>query len=79
MNKELSFVSALLSLSLLGCIKEEAPQLEQQQTKVSVSLATVQTKTYLDTEVVNGHRSVYWDEGDAINKILNTTQLCFDV
>ena len=67
MNKELSFVSALLSLSLLGCIKEEAPQLEQQQTKVSVSLATVQTKTYLDTEVVNGHRSVYWDEGDAIN------------
>lgn len=67
MNKIFQLVSALLSLALIGCIGEESHQLEQQATTLSVSLSTVQTKTHLDEETVNGHRSVYWDEGDAID------------
>ena len=52
-------------LSLAGCVKEQAQQ-EDQPVKVSVNLASVQTKTYLG-ETVDGKRQVYWSAGDAIN------------
>lgn len=69
MNKKNLFVSALLSLSLISCIEEDAHQLEQQEkvTTLSVSLSSIQSKTHLNAETINGQRSVYWEEGDAIN------------
>lgn len=69
MNKIILFVSALLALSLVGCIEEDTHQLEQQEqaTTVSVSLSSIQSKTYLSNAVFNGERAVYWEEGDAIN------------
>ena len=69
MNKKNLFVSALLSLSLISCIEEDAHQLEQQEkvTTLSVSLSSIQSKTYLSNKFFNGERAVYWEEGDAIN------------
>ena len=58
-----------MSLSLISCIEEDAHQLEQQEkvTTLSVSLSSIQSKTYLNAETINGPHSVYWEEGDAIN------------
>ena len=65
MNKGLLFVTALSFLSVLGCISETAQQ-ENQEVKVSVSLASVSTRTYLGEEA-EGRRKVCWSEGDAVN------------
>lgn len=65
MNKSLLFIFMFFLLSLAGCVKEQAQQ-EDQPVKVSVNLASVQTKTYLG-ETVDGKRQVYWSAGDAIN------------
>ena len=67
MNKTLRFAYAILSLFLVSCIAEEAPQVEQEATTLTVGLTDVQTKTYLAEEAEDGYRSVLWDEGDVIN------------
>ena len=65
MNKGLLFGTAFSLLSILGCIRETDQPVDH-EVKVSVSLASVQTKTYL-CEEVEGRRQVYWSEGDAVN------------
>lgn len=65
MNKGLLFGTAFSLLSILGCISETDQPVDH-EVKVSVSLASVQTKTYLGEEV-EGRRQVYWSEGDAVN------------
>ena len=46
MNKTLLFAYAILSLFLVSCIAEEAPQVEQEAATLTVGLTDVQTKTY---------------------------------
>ena len=65
MNKGLLFVTALSFLSVFGCVSETARP-ENQEVKVSVSLASVSTRTYLGEEA-DGRRQVCWSEGDAVN------------
>lgn len=65
MNKGLLFATAFSLLSVLSCVRESA-QPTDQEVKVSVSLASVQTRTYLGEET-EGRRQVCWSEGDAVN------------
>ena len=66
MKKELLFISAFLLSVLSGCVNETLQPESSKELKVSVSLASVQTKTYLG-EVVDNVRQVYWSEGDAVS------------
>ena len=66
MKKELLFISAFLLLVLSGCVNETLQPESSKELKVSVSLASVQTKTYLG-EVDGNVRQVYWSEGDAVS------------
>ena len=66
MKKELLFISAFLLSVLSGCVNETLQPESSKELKVSVSLASVQTKTYLG-EVDGNVRQVYWSEGDAVS------------
>lgn len=66
MKKELLFISAFLLSVLSGCVNETLQPGSSKELKVSVSLASVQTKTYLG-EVDGNVRQVYWSEGDAVS------------
>ena len=66
MKKELLFISAFLLSVLSGCVNETLQPESSKELKVSVSLASVQTKTYLG-EVDGNIRQVYWSEGDAVS------------
>ena len=66
MKKELLFISAFLLLVLSGCVNETLQPESSKELKVSVSLASVQTKTYLG-EVDGNVRQVYWSVGDAVS------------
>ena len=66
MNKGLLFVTAFLLSVLSGCVNETLQPESSKELKVSVSLASVQTKTYLG-EVDGNVRQVYWSEGDAVS------------
>ena len=67
MKKVLLFISALSLLSVLsGCVNETLQPESSKELKVSVSLASVQTKTYLG-EVDGNVRQVYWSKGDAVS------------
>lgn len=66
MKKELLFISAFLLSVLSGCVNETLQPESSKELKVSVSLASVQTKTYLG-EVDGNVRQVYWSAGDAVS------------
>ena len=66
MKKELLFISAFLLSVLSGCVNDTLQPESSKELKVSVSLASVQTKTYLG-EVDGNVRQVYWSEGDAVS------------
>ena len=66
MKKRFLFISAFLLLALSGCMNETLQPESSKELKVSVSLAAVQTKTYLG-EVDGNTRKVYWSEGDAVS------------
>ena len=66
MKKRFLFISAFLLLALSSCMNETLQPESSMELKVSVSLAAVQTKTYLG-EVDGNTRKVYWSEGDAVS------------
>ena len=66
MKKELLFLSCLLSFFALGCVSETREPESAKEVKVSVSLSSVQTRTYLG-EVDGNVRPVLWSEGDAVS------------
>ena len=66
MKKGFLFISALSLLSVFGCVNEVYQPEEAKEVKVSVSLASVLTKTYLG-ELEGNARKVCWSEGDAVN------------
>ena len=68
MKKELLFISAFLLSVLSGCVNETLQPESSKELKVSVSLASVQTKTYLGEDDDNDNvRQVYWSPGDAVS------------
>ena len=66
MKKGLLFISALSLLTMSGCMNETLQPESSKELKVSVSLASVQTRTYLG-EIDGNVRQVYWSEGDAVS------------
>ena len=66
MKKELLFLFGLLSFFALGCVSETREPESAKEVKVSVSLSSVQTRTYLG-EVDGNVRPVLWSEGDAVS------------
>lgn len=67
MKKVLLFISALSLLSVIGCVSEvHDSESAKEEVKVSVSLTSVQAKTYLG-EVEGNVRKVLWSEGDAVS------------
>ena len=66
MKKGLLFISALSLLTMFGCMNETLQPESSKELKVSVSLASVQTRTYLG-EIDGNVRQVYWSEGDAVS------------
>ena len=70
MKKELLFISAFLLSVLSGCVNETLQPESSKELKVSVSLASVQTKTCLGDDDDNDNdnvRQVYWSLGDAVS------------
>ena len=66
MKKGFLFISALSLLSVFGCVDEVHQPEDAKEVKVSVSLASVLTRTYLG-EIEGNTRKVCWSEGDAVN------------
>ena len=66
MKKGFLFISALSLLSVFSCVDEVHQPEDAKEVKVSVSLASVLTKTYLG-ELEGNARKVCWSEGDAVN------------
>ena len=66
MKKGFLFISALSLLTMFGCMNETLQPESSKELKVSVSLASVQTRTYLG-EIDGNVRQVYWSEGDAVS------------
>ena len=66
MKKGLLFISALSLLSVFGCVDEVHQPEDAKEVKVSVSLASVLTRTYLG-DLKDNVRQVYWSPGDAVS------------
>ena len=66
MKKRFLFISALSLLSVFSCVDEVHQPEDAKEVKVSVSLTSVLTRTYLG-EIEDNPRKVCWSEGDAVN------------